>query len=58
VHRHFGLDFSPAHQDAARRWLEAHPPHRHGIHRYSMTQFGLDDDAITKTLGPSGHGLS
>ena len=58
IHRHFGLDFSPAHQDAARRWLEAHPPHQDGIHRYSMAQFGLDDDAIAATLGPSGHGAS
>jgi hypothetical protein len=54
IHAHFGLDFRPAHLDAARQWIAANPPGRRGAHRYSMVQFGLDPDAIAEALAPTG----
>jgi len=31
-----------------RRTLDAHPQHRHGVHRYAASDFGLTEDAIAE----------
>jgi len=54
IHAHFGLDWQLAHRDVARRWIEANPPGRRGVHRYSMAQFGLDPDTIAAALALAG----
>ena len=33
-----------------RRWLVGHSPTRHGVHRYSLEQFGLTPDAIEEAF--------
>lgn len=42
VCEHFGYDFGPGYESRARAWLAAHPQHKHGVHRYSLDDFGLD----------------
>lgn len=37
-----GYPFTPIFEERMQAWLAAHPQHKHGIHRYSLEQFGLD----------------
>jgi hypothetical protein len=40
--RHFGDPVGPEFEGRMRRWLAENPQHKHGVHRYSLEQFGLD----------------
>ncbi|MCA1807097.1 MAG: sulfotransferase [Actinobacteria bacterium] len=42
VYAHFGLDYAPETEAGLRRWHREHPQHKHGEHRYSAADFGLD----------------
>jgi hypothetical protein len=53
IHSHFGLEWQAAHREAVRDWIATNPPQRHGVHCYSMTQFGLDPDTIAAALAPA-----
>ena len=43
---HVGFDFDTAARERVRAYLAANPQARHGRHRYSLTEFGLDADAV------------
>jgi hypothetical protein len=45
--RHFDYPFDAAAEERLRRWLAANPQHKHGVHRYSLEQFGLDPAAVS-----------
>ena len=47
-----GLPFDPAMPDRIRAYLAARPQHKHGKHRYSAADFGLDPDEIRETFAP------
>ena len=49
---HFGYDFSPSHEGRARRYLADNPQHKHGVHRYSLSDFGLDADTVNAHFAP------
>ena len=34
------------------RWIEANPRHKHGAHRYTLEQFGLDRGEIERISAP------
>jgi hypothetical protein len=38
----FGYDFTPEYASRVRRWLARNPQHKHGVHRYTLEDFGLD----------------
>jgi len=42
VYAHFGLEFPPQTETLLRDWHRTHPQHKHGEHRYSAADFGLD----------------
>jgi hypothetical protein len=44
INEHFGLPLSAAAEEAMRVWLANNPQGKHGRHRYSLEQFGLDRD--------------
>jgi hypothetical protein len=46
VCRHFGYAFDDEFEARLRRWLAENPQHKHGVHRYSLEQFGLDPEAV------------
>jgi hypothetical protein len=46
IYSHFGLPLSAAAEGAVRVWLANNPQGKHGRHRYSLEQFGLDPDGI------------
>lgn len=46
VYAHFGIDYPAATEATLREWHRAHPQHKHGEHRYSAADFGLEDGAV------------
>ncbi len=46
IYDHFGLAYSDAMETAVNRWLADNRQHKHGVHRYSLDQFGLTDDGV------------
>jgi len=48
IYAYFGYAVTPGMEEGMRRWLVAHPQHQHGVHQYSLTQFGLDRPTVTR----------
>ncbi len=48
IYDHFGLPVSPELEVNVRDWLARNPQGKHGRHRYSLEQFGLDREAIDR----------
>jgi len=46
IYAHFGYEFTPEFEAAARRHLAENPQHKHGVHRYCLDDFGLDPAAV------------
>jgi hypothetical protein len=46
VCRHFGDAYDAAFEARVRGWLADNPQHKHGVHRYSLEQFGLDPGSV------------
>ena len=47
-----GMRFDPALPDKIRAYLAARPQHKHGEHRYSAADFGLNPSEIRETFRP------
>ena len=50
IHQRFGLKWDPLYEQQMKTWLAAHPRGHHGAHRYSMAQFGLDENLVLSFL--------
>jgi hypothetical protein len=48
IYQRFGLPWSAPAEAAMRAWLAANPQGKHGRHRYSLEQFGLDRAAVDR----------
>jgi hypothetical protein len=48
IHAGFGLPFPAALERSARAWLEANPQGRHGVHRYDLESYGLDEETVDR----------
>lgn len=48
IYERFDYEFSSTMEDGMKRWLGENPHHKHGVHRYSPEQFGLDRDLIAE----------
>lgn len=46
VYEHFDLDFTPAVETGVQDYLAANPRDKHGSHRYTLEEFGLDRDEV------------
>lgn len=42
LYDHFGLDLGAEAADRMRRWIREHPRDEHGVHRYTLEEFGID----------------
>ncbi|MFN2425741.1 MAG: sulfotransferase [Candidatus Binatia bacterium] len=51
MYAHFGIDYPEQTEALLRQWHLAHPQHKHGEHRYSAADFGLEADAIRERFG-------
>ena len=48
VCQYFGYDFTPEYEARTRRYLAENPQHKHGVHHYSLDDFGLDAAAVAR----------
>ena len=51
VYARLGLQVSPAFEADMRDWLARNPQGKHGAHRYSLADFGLDRAAVDARFG-------
>jgi len=49
LYEHFDFPF-PDNFDAMGAWLAANPKDKHGVHRYSLEEFGLDRETVDRTF--------
>ena len=52
VYERIGRTLGPDEEIEMRQWVEDNPRHRHGPHRYGLTQFGLSSEAVAGGLAP------
>jgi hypothetical protein len=52
VYDHFGLEMTKGMRAGMERWVADNPRHKHGVHRYSLEQFGLDEDEVEREAAP------
>jgi hypothetical protein len=48
VRRHFGYSYDNEFEARMKRWLAENPQHKHGVHRYSLEQFGLEPEVVNR----------
>lgn len=48
IYAGFDMPFPDGLEGAARAWLEEHPRGLHGIHRYDLATYGLDEDEVER----------
>ncbi len=48
VCQHFGYECGDEYENRMRAWLANNPQHKHGVHRYSLEQFGLDAERVNR----------
>lgn len=46
IYAFIGEEWNDSAEQSMERWLEQNGQHRHGVHRYSLTDFGLDADEV------------
>jgi hypothetical protein len=46
IYEHFDLELTPAAEQGVRDYLAANPRDKHGAHRYTLAEFGLDRDEV------------
>ena len=52
VYEHFGLPMTPAVEAAVTGYLAENPRDKHGTHRYTLEEFGLDRDEVDEAFAP------
>lgn len=46
IYAHHGYEFTPAFEAAMRQWLVANRQHKHGAHRYTLEEYGLNEAQV------------
>jgi len=52
IYQHFDYEVSSEMERGMQLVLQSQPRHKHGVHRYTLEQFGLDADAIKRGFAP------
>jgi Sulfotransferase family len=48
IYGYFGYTVPPGMDTGMQQWLAAHPQHQHGVHQYTLSQFGLDRPTVAR----------
>jgi hypothetical protein len=51
IYRHCGLTLSAQAESRMAGWLAQHPQGKHGRHRYSLEEYGLDEPMVERAFG-------
>jgi hypothetical protein len=52
IHQRFGYPHSDQGEARMRRWLADNPQGKHGVHRYTLEQYGLDAATVDRLTAP------
>ena len=58
IYEKFNYDFTPQLEVDMKEWLRENPQNKHGIHKYSLEQFGLKQEVIKEALRDYYQGFS
>ena len=50
IYERFGLHVGATFRDAMDTWLTDNPQHKHGIHRYSLSEYGLEREQVLRAF--------
>ena len=50
IYDYFDYDFNPDLENNLKQYITQNPQHKHGVHRYSLEQFGLKESQVTQTF--------
>lgn len=48
IYHYFGYTYSDRMEEDVKKWMQANPQHKYGVHRYTLEQFGLTTDQIER----------
>ncbi|MBW4575316.1 MAG: sulfotransferase [Aphanothece sp. CMT-3BRIN-NPC111] len=48
IYEYFGYNFNTQMEENINKWIAQNPQHKHGIHKYSLKQFGLDARVVNQ----------
>ncbi|MCP4130830.1 MAG: sulfotransferase [bacterium] len=48
IYEHFGYEFDSRFEEQIREYLDGNPKNKHGVHRYSLEQFGLTPEMVNR----------
>jgi hypothetical protein len=51
IHAHFGYELSRSMENRMQRWLRDNPQHKHGVHSYSLDEYGLSREELDAKFG-------
>ena len=46
IYDYFGYELTPEMAQNLQTWIQENPQHKHGVHRYSLEQFGLEEAQV------------
>ena len=46
IYEHYGCDYSDEFENHMKQWLADNRQHKHGAHRYSLEEYGLDAETV------------
>lgn len=46
IYEYFGYNYNQRIEENIKTWISQNPQHKHGVHRYSLEQFGLDSNVV------------
>ena len=52
IHEFIGAELAPETEQAMQRWLGGNPQNKHGVHRYRLSDFGVDADELSRRFEP------
>lgn len=50
IYQHFGYEFDPRTDAGMDRWLSRNRQHKHGVHRYTLEEFGLTRPGVRERM--------
>jgi hypothetical protein len=48
IYENFAYPIDPGHEQGIARWLAENPQHKHGVHQYSLGDFGITEADIRR----------
>ena len=51
IYDYHGYEYSGRFEANMKKWLDGNPRHKHGVHRYTLEEYGLDEGEIRRDFG-------